>query len=280
MRIMKNSVYKSDAARDAFRAQYAAILGSFPFGQQYVDTSYGKTFLLTAGLEALPPALILHGSCSNSAFMTPELAAISGEYRAYAADIIGEAGNSAEFRPELTSDAYALWLREVMDALHVDRTIVVGSSLGGWLALKLAVTFPERVSRLILIAPGGLSAQKREIVEMADRARARNETLTMDASVTGGAALPREVIDFMNLILMSYYPITEILPVFTDAQLQRLQMPVLFVAGENDVMLDMAGAAARLRSNVPHAEVHLLKDAGHIILNAAEYILPFLRKGS
>jgi pimeloyl-ACP methyl ester carboxylesterase len=68
------------------------------------------------------------------------------------------------------------------------------------------------------------------------------------------------------------------LPIFTDGQLQRLRMPVLFVGGENDVMLDMAGAAARLETLLPQAEIHLLKDTGHMILNTPEYILPFLGK--
>ena len=276
---MTPSVYKSEAARDAFRAQYGAILSRFPFEQSTIDTAFGQTFLLTAGSASNPPVLVLHGSCSNSAFMTPELMALSGEYRVYAPDIIGEAGNSSEFRPELASDDFAFWLRDVLDALGLERAAIAGSSLGGWLALKLAATFPERVSSLSLIAPGGLAGQKREIVEKADRARARNEPLTMDEAVAG-TALPAEVVAFMNLILASYNPITELLPIFTDAELQRLVMPVLLVAGENDTMLDMTGAAAQLWRCLEHAEIHLLKDAGHMILNAAEYILPFLRKAN
>jgi pimeloyl-ACP methyl ester carboxylesterase len=39
--------------------------------------------------------------------------------------------------------------------------------------------------------------------------------------------------------------------------------------------LDAAAAARRLEARLPHAELHLLKDAGHMILNAAEYICRF-----
>lgn len=276
---MYQSVFKSDTARDSFRAVYNGILSTFPFGQRYVDTAFGQTFLLTAGLETNPPLVVLHGSCSNSVFMTPELAALSGSYRVFAVDIVGEAGNSAEFRPELTSDAYALWLKDVLDGLGVPRAVIVGNSLGGWTALKFATAFPDRVSSLCLISPGGLSGQNREITDKAIRARDTDETLSIDDSITAGAALPKEVLDFMNLIFASYNPITDVLPVFSDDELRRLTMPVLFVGGAQDVMLDAPGAAARVKALLPHAAVHLLENAGHMILNTPEFILPFLLKG-
>jgi hypothetical protein len=65
-------------------------------------------------------------------------------------------------------------------------------------------------------------------VDKAAKASLRNGQLTLDYAVTGVAALPKEVENFMNLILMSYDPITETLPGFTDRrQLDKLAMPVL-----------------------------------------------------
>jgi pimeloyl-ACP methyl ester carboxylesterase len=276
--VLSKSVFKSVESRENFRAAYNGILSRFPFEQTTVETGYGQTFLLHAGAEDGPPVILLHGSCSNSAFMTPELAALSARFSVYAADIVGEAGNSADIRPELHSDGFALWLRDVLDALWIKSAVLAGSSLGGWISLKFAVTFPERVSSLILISPAGLAGQKNEIVEKALRAKEQSETMSVDAAVTGGQALPKEVEAFMNLILMSYDPVTEILPVFTDEELSRLTMPILFVGGENDVMLDAPGAARRLEALLPHADVRLLPNAGHMILNAPDYILPFLQK--
>jgi len=64
--------------------------------------------MLTAGQESNPPIILLHGSCSNSKFWFPEIMALSNNFRGYAVDIIGEAGNSEEYRPDLSSDAFAL----------------------------------------------------------------------------------------------------------------------------------------------------------------------------
>lgn len=121
---MKNSSFKSEARRDQFRYHYRQILSQFPFGQQFIRTTFGQTFVLTAGQEPNPPVILLHGSCSNSAFWLPEIMALSGSYSVYAVDIIGEAGNSEEFRPDLDSDAFAVWLKEVLDALNLPKTDV------------------------------------------------------------------------------------------------------------------------------------------------------------
>ncbi len=132
------------------------------------------------------------------------------------------------------------------------------------------------MSKLALISPAGLARQKPELPEKAKSAGATGETLKVETSVTGSEALPKPVADFINLILQSYYPITEELPIFTDGELGRLSMPVLFVAGRRDNMLDAEGAAGRVQNLLPHTEVHLLENAGHMILNGPEFIVPFL----
>jgi pimeloyl-ACP methyl ester carboxylesterase len=273
---MTTSVFKSEKDKDAVRSYYAEVLQRLPLEQHYLDISFGKTFVLAAGAADNPPAVLLHGSCSNSVFMLSELLALSETYRVYAADIIGEAGNSDEHRPPLQTDAYARWLGEVFDGLQLNAAVLLGNSLGAWLSLKFAVTFPQRVSRLVLIAPSGLAGQNTVVLEKATAAKIGGESLMLEASVTGGASLPKEVEDFINLILRSYNPISEPLPVFTDAELQRLTMPVMMIAGRQDVMVDAVAAARRLQTLLPRAETRLIENVGHIVLNAAEFFLPFL----
>lgn len=118
---MNKSVFKTEAGRDKIRAYYNAVLSNFPFHQRYVDTAFGKTFMLMAGQEPSPPIILLHGSCSNSAFWFPEILGLSQSFRVYAVDILGEAGNSAEYRPDIGTDAFALWLREVFGALGLEK---------------------------------------------------------------------------------------------------------------------------------------------------------------
>lgn len=273
----KLSVFKSNECRDILRNVYQDILNRFPFTQLYIDTSYGKTFILQAGAYENPPVILLHGSCGNSAFWFPEIMALSNNYCVYAVDIIGEAGNSEEYRLDLNSDAYALWLKDVLDVLGLQLVIIIGNSLGGWMALKFATAFPEYVSNLILIASAGIAQIVPQFLSEVSQTRERNEPITMKPSIIGEQRIPKDVLDFINLILESYNPI-ESLPIYTDEQLQLLNMPVLFIDGIDDMIIDAEKSSQRLSELVPTAEIHLIPNCGHMITNSLETIIPFLAK--
>jgi len=272
---MKNSVFKTESKRNQFRAYYNGVLTRFPFDQRYIETSFGKTFILTAGQKSNPAVILLHGSCSNSAFWFPEIMALSGNYMVYAVDIIGEAGNSEEYRPDLNTNAFALWMKDVLDALSLEKAIIIGNSLGGWMALKFATAYPERVSKLVLIASAGLAEIRPKFIDNAAQTRQSNENVPVDSSIIGENELSKEVLEFINLIVESYNPI-DYLPVYADNQLRQLTMPVLFIDGENDVIIDAQQSVQRLSRLVSSAETHLLRNCGHVIINSIEYIIPFL----
>jgi pimeloyl-ACP methyl ester carboxylesterase len=272
---MKESVFKSPERRDKMRAHYNGILTKFPFEQRYVDTSYGRTFMLIAGKETDPAIILLHGSNANSAFCLAELTALSSRYRVYAVDIIGEAGNSEEYRPDLNTNDFADWLKEVLNALGIENSIVIGNSLGGWVALKFAAAYPEFVSMLILVAPAGIAPIRQKFLQDVQNARQDDGIAPITSDILGGREIPKEVLAFMNLIAQSYNPIQE-LPLFSDAQLQVLNMPVFFIDGEDDVIIDAKESAQRLSRLIPSAKIQLMPKCGHAITNAIEYILPFL----
>ena len=275
---MKKSVYKSEAQKQAFRAVYNGFLGGMPFVKRTVQTPYGETFLLEAGEAANPPVLLLHGSCSNSAFWFGDIIALMGGYHVFAADIPGEAGNSSEYRLSLDNADYAEWLASLLDALNLPRVHLAGNSLGGWMALKFAAAYPARVEKLMLFASGGLAEITWEYIEKARAAEENGDTLTIDEDVTAGAQIPREIIDFINLILASYDPISVPLPVFSKEALRRLTMPVLYVAGLKDELLDSEAGKKAVRESIPHAQIHMLPGVGHMITTPYEWMLPFLAK--
>ena len=114
---MKTSVYHSPKQRDAFRAVYHQFLSGMPFAKRTLETPYGETFLLEAGDAKNPAVLLLHGSCSKSAFWLNDIMALKGNYYVFAADIPGEAGNSAEYRLSLDNSDYAEWLASLLDEI-------------------------------------------------------------------------------------------------------------------------------------------------------------------
>jgi pimeloyl-ACP methyl ester carboxylesterase len=65
-------------------------------------------------------------------------------------------------------------------------------------------------------------------------------------------------------------------PIFADAELRRLTMPVLLVAGARDALLPSEVTAARLRALLPNLTVRLLPEAGHVLHGLSAEVLPFL----
>ncbi len=76
--------------------------------------------------------MLLHGSCSNSAFWFGEMMLLAQRFHVFAADLIGEAGNSAEVRPAFNrTPMRAGWNK--CSTRSNSRAIVIGNSLGdGW----------------------------------------------------------------------------------------------------------------------------------------------------
>jgi pimeloyl-ACP methyl ester carboxylesterase len=101
--------------------------------------------------------------------------------------------------------------------------------------------------------------------------------------MAGAAAPPADVPPqmqaygvFMDQVFAAFRPRTEVLPPFSDAELARLDMPLLAILGGRDVMIDSAGARDRLVRNVAKAEVVWLPDAGHLLIGHAATIDGFL----
>ncbi len=272
---MRTSVFKTEAGRDRVRSYYNMVLSQLPFERRYIETTFGRTFLLVAGDEANPAIILLHGSCSNSAFWFPEIMALSSTHRVYAVDIVGEAGNSEEYRPDL--DFFSYWMKEVLDALGLERASLMGNSLGGWMALKFATAYPERVSNLVLIASSGIAEVKTQFKPHVSKPGHDEDVPSVDPAIAGEQGIPKEVLEFISLIVENFIPISE-LPVFSDAELQRLKMPVLFIGGEEDPIIDAARSASRLSMLVPSSVCMLMANCGHVVTNSVEHVISFLAK--
>lgn len=81
---------------------------------------------------------------------------------------------------------------------------------------------------------------------------------------------------FGSLIMEHFSPMVGGLPVFTDDQLSRLKMPILYLAGEQDATVDAGQCAHRLKQQAPQAITILLKNHGHVVYDVLDQVMPFL----
>ncbi|MBF2048523.1 MAG: alpha/beta fold hydrolase [Elainella sp. C42_A2020_010] len=105
--------------------------------------------------QSAPPLVLLHGN-GESAFdwmwVLPKLAC---RYRVYALDSPGT-GQSSKPARAYSLDFLTRVVLDFLEALNLERAILVGNSLGGLIALRIALNDPEKVAALILVDSAGL----------------------------------------------------------------------------------------------------------------------------
>src|SRR5205807_3769751 len=91
--------------------------------------------------------ILLHGGLGNSDHWSSQVLALSDKFRIYVIDSRGQ-GRSTRTKAAVTYDVMAGDVLAVMDQLKLERASLVGWSDGGEIAMKIAITHPERVGKL------------------------------------------------------------------------------------------------------------------------------------
>lgn len=106
------------------------------------------------GPEDAPALLFVHGTRLSRAFWSPQVRRLSGAYRCVTLDLPGHGARAGE--PFTIEAAAAAVADAIEEAVPAGRAIVVGLSLGGYVAIEAADRYPDRVSGLVL---AGCSAE-------------------------------------------------------------------------------------------------------------------------
>jgi len=244
-----------------------------------VDTSLGSTHIIISGEEDAPPLLLLHGASSNSAGWMGDAGTWSKDFRLIAADMPGEPGMSCDRRLDVAGDDYIFWLESLLDSVGYGSVSIIGMSLGSFAALKFATVRPERVKKLSMLTTSGFVPARLSFMFKALPLMFLGDwgSDRVNKIVAHKTPMPIEAIEFGRLVSKHYKPMMTPIPLFTDDELKRLTMPVQYFGGNKDALIDSEATALRLRAQVPHAEVNLLPDTGHLVLGQTEKILGFMK---
>lgn len=273
------SHFKTPEGEAAYLAAYEEALHSWPvpYDEIEVPTRFGATYVVASGPKDAPPLVLLHGFFTTLLLWTPNIAALSSEYRVYAIDLMGNRNRSIPDETIATTDDLVEWLTTTLDGLGLDSFHLVGMSFGGWLAINLTLAAPERVKKLALISPAAsmlpLSRQfmPRVMASMLPPKHFWFESLMGWMGVKGGTGneFPQRLLDLMWLggqhIEMSPETMRVMPTVFSDEDLDSLSPPVLLLIGENEVIYDPVKALSRARRLVPDLEGEIVPTCGHDI---------------
>lgn len=270
--------FRSAKARERYLRYYDQKAARWPVPAECrtVETSFGQTFVRISGSPDKPPLVLLPGGSTSSLMWLPNVAAFSAHFRTVAVDNLYDFGRSVYSRKPRDVGDLLSWLNELFDALTLgDRINLLGLSLGGWIASQYALRFPERLARVVLLAPANTVLMIQP--EFALRAFGmllplRRFTssfvhwLFADLASQGetGKMTAEELIDEMYLSLRCFRRMPLITPtVFTDDELRAFKPPALFLVGEHEKIYPPQAAVQRLADYAPPWRAEIIPAAGH-----------------
>lgn len=237
------------------------------------------------GRPAHPPLLLLHGFTGALDTWHPFVSAWKERYRLVLIDILGHGlSDSPKDRSRYTMEKVTDDLARILDHFKIEKTNVLGYSMGGRLALSFAITYPTRVNALILEAssPGLADKKEREARRKSDeRLAARIERDGIEAFVNEWEKIPlfatqkmlpqsvRERIRAQRLQNSTTGLANSLRGMGTGAQpsywteLEQMAIPVLLLAGELDAKF--CDIARRMKHKLPTAECRFIPKAGHAV---------------
>ncbi len=276
-------IYKSSTGREAVRSACGRIYEAWPFKHEVhliQSQRYGTTHVIEMGNQAGPILLLLHGTSSNSASWLGYIPSFMKEFHLIIPDLPGQPGLSSSIRPSLKDGQMLGWLEEVTDKLCPPRFSVCGMSLGSWVGTQYAARHPEKVAALCLVTSGGFTKPKAgfffKVLPLAMLGKAGVKRI--NRLIAGKVELSPEVEAFGALVAEHMKPLTEPIPLFTDGEISALQMPLCYIGGEKDPMLDTRRTMLRIASLLPHAQCTSLPGVHHLVLDQGERIARFFRE--
>jgi pimeloyl-ACP methyl ester carboxylesterase len=241
-----------------------------------VKTSCGATFVRISGPADARPLVLLHGAGGNSLQWVPNIESLSAHYRTFAVDGIYGYGRSVYTRTIQSADGFAEWLDEVFSALALEDSVnLIGLSYGGWQASQYALRFPERLDKIVLVAPAGtvlplsIGWIRRALLSVVPHryfTRGFLSWLMEDWAHKDDSSrrLLEEEADAVYLGTRSFKLKRLANPtVLSNKELQGLTVPTLFLVGENEKIYSAQRAIQRLQEVAPRIETELVPDAGH-----------------
>lgn len=261
-----------------FAAAYDAMLRLWttpPESRDVATSARETTRVQVWGQPDTPPLVLLHGFHVTSAMWAPNAADLGRTRRVYAPDTLGDFGFSRPERVPRTVEELLAWLGALIDALGLARVDLGGMSYGGWLAAHFAARHPERVRKLVLLAPGAsfgafsLPFILRGMPMILFKQRRFVDSYLRWAAVGGCEdarydAWMSALVDVMHAGIRNFRGRTLPYPQRLPPEVMRaIAAPTLLVYGEAEKMYDARPAIERARAHVPTLETLLVPDASH-----------------
>jgi len=267
-------LYNSEELKSELYRIYDAKMDQWPVPHEIrnVRTAYGRVHVIVSGPEDGPPVLLLHAASMGAWSWLYNVAALSGPFRTYAVDYIGEPGKSVlddinrlPMDGKDLSDLYS----QIADELGITGSYdLVGASYGGYIALCHALHAPERVGKVALLGPMGItpatSSTSIKLVLYSLFPLKIFQNLMLSWALGEDPEVLADTEDWFRPILRGVTrkgapPLT-----FKAEELREVKASVLLILGDRDKLVGDPEKVRPLAENVPGIRIEILPSA-HLI---------------
>jgi pimeloyl-ACP methyl ester carboxylesterase len=230
------------------------------------------------------PILLLHGLGGRWQHWLENIPRFAAGRRVIAVDLPGFGRSQLPLEP-ISIALYARTLDRVCDLLELDAAVVLGSSLGAMVATEMALRYPQRVERLVLVgaaclAPTEMNAQRAHLA----LAALGRITRALPRGIDGALTRPRaRHVAFAGVIRHPTLIATDMLYELTGGErpsgsldaldalstheiqdrLGSITVPTLVVHGRNDLLIPCSDGT-QLAAMIDGAELNVFEDTGHL----------------
>jgi pimeloyl-ACP methyl ester carboxylesterase len=225
----------------------------------YLEGGRGKPILLIHGLG---------GRATDWANLMPQLS--KGGYHVYAIDLLGYGESDKPKDADYSIEQETAMASGFLDRLQLAHVDLAGWSMGGWVAIGLALKEPQRVSKLVLCDAAGVTFEPdftaRDLLPQTQAEMQRLYNRLMPYPSVLPSFLARDILRRDKKTQWVVERSTNAM--FTgrelmDDGLQRLKMPVLIIWGKRDHLIPVSAALA-IHARIPQSTLELYDDCGHL----------------
>jgi 4,5:9,10-diseco-3-hydroxy-5,9,17-trioxoandrosta-1(10),2-diene-4-oate hydrolase len=233
------------------------------------------------------PLVMLHGGGPGASAWSNFGSALPGFAEDFRTLLVDQPGFGQSDKPPVVGNYFrfaAETVKDLLDELGLERIHLLGNSLGGGTAMRFALLYPERVGRLVLMGPGGLSLNLfhadptegvKRLMEFGaapseETMRAFISTMVVNQALVTDELVAERLADAMapgaqeamqSMGTSFWNPDTyEDGLLWRDAH--RLQRPTLLTWGREDRVNPLDGALVALKL-IPRASLHVFPNCGH-----------------
>ena len=219
--------------------------------------------------------IFLHGYTDSWVSFRRVLPLLSPEYHAFA---LSERGHGDSDKPECcyTLDDFAADVDAFMDALGIEEATLVGASGGSFMAQRVALDYPHRVSRLVLISSAATLLDNEAVMGLGEEMLALEDPISPEfvrewQEVNVYQPVPDEFFDKMiseslkipARIWRNYWEGVVLAPDHAS-RLGEIDVPTLILWGEKDAVFSREDPE-RLAAAIPGATLKVYPETGHAV---------------